>query len=291
MLEFKSLELCDMEIIRPYFKNDAVICDNTPATQMMWREIFKTEYSEFNGALILKYCYFDGSVAFLMPLGENIKEAVLEIDSWCLQNSVPFKLCFATQEQTELVKELLEVSVKEEEIWADYIYNTRDLAEMTGKKYNGQRNHINAFKRINQNYSFEPLTSKTVKDAEAFFTEYNSNTDKDSELFFAEQRMVYEALDNLDVYKMEGICLYVNGKMVGFTAGEVVGDTLYVHIEKANTEVRGAYQMLVKEFALMHRNKAEFINREEDMGDEGLKKSKLSYQPTKLIYKYTIEKE
>ena len=291
MLEFKTLELCDMELIRPYFKSDAVICDNTPATQMMWREIFKTEYSEFNGALILKYCYFDGSVAFLMPLGENVKQALTEIDDWCLKNSVPFKICFATFEQTELVKELFDVSVTEETSWADYIYKTTALAEMTGKKYNGQRNHINAFKRINEDYYFKPLTSENVKEAERFFSEYNKNTDKNSELFLAEQKMVYEALDNSDVYKMEGLCLYAGGKMVGFTAGEVVGNTLYVHIEKADADVRGAYQMLVKEFAGLHKENTEFINREEDMGDEGLKKSKLSYQPIKLVSKFTIRKE
>ena len=89
---------------------------------------------------------------------------------------------------------------------------------------------------------------------------------------------------------MTGLCLYVNGKMSGFTAGEIIDDTLYVHIEKASTDIRGAYQILVKEFAKMHKDSAIFINREEDMGDEGLRKSKLSYNPCTLIPKYTIIK-
>lgn len=288
MLEFKQLELNDMEFIRPYFENGAAICDNTPATQMMWREIFKTEYAIKEKNLILKQRYFDGSVAFLMPLGKNVESALFDMNDWCTNQKIPFKICFATKEQAELIGKMFDVSIHEEPDWADYIYKLSDLADMTGKKYNGQRNHINAFKRLNSDFSFKHLSKENSDEAEAFFAKYNQNTDKESNLFYAEQKMVYEALSNPDVYKMSGLCLYANGKMVGFTAGEVVGDTLYVHIEKADTSVRGAYQMLVKEFASLHRGKAEFINREEDMGDEGLRKSKLSYQPIKLVSKYTI---
>lgn len=288
MLEFKRLELKDMDVIHPYFEQGAKICDNTPATQMMWREIFKTEYAVKDSTLILKQIYFDGSVAFLMPLGENIKETLFVIKAWCDREKIPFKICFATKEQAELLKETFDVSVKEEVGWADYIYKLSDLSDMVGKKFNGQRNHINAFKRMNSDYCFKPLTHENSQETKAFFAEYNQNSEKSSTLFQAEQKMVYEALENFDAYKMTGLCLYTSDRMVGFTAGEILHNTLYVHIEKADASVRGAYQMLVKGFAELHKGRAEFINREEDMGDEGLRKSKLSYQPTELISKYTI---
>ncbi|MBQ7038933.1 MAG: DUF2156 domain-containing protein, partial [Clostridia bacterium] len=239
--------------------------------------------------LILKQRYFDGPVAFLMPLGENAEKALLEIKKWCDELKIPFKLCFVTEEQTDFLKEHFEISAKEEKEWADYLYKLSDLSEKVGKKYNGQRNHINAFNRLNPDYSFKPLNCDNFDEAKSFFMDYNQNTDKASPLFYAEQKMVYEALENFESYKMTGLCLYVKDKMAGFTAGEIVGDTLYVHIEKANTSVRGAYQMLVKKYAEINKGKAEFINREEDMGDEGLRKSKLSYQPIKLISKYTVD--
>lgn len=288
MLDFKVLELSDMENIRPYFEHGEAICDNTPATQMMWRGIFKTEYCIEDETLVLKQKYFDGTVSFLMPLGKNIKSKLIEINKWCQQEKIIFKICFATKKQTEYIAQIFDVSISEEPDWADYLYNLSDLAEMKGKKYNGQRNHINAFKRTYTDYYFKPLSKENFGQAEAFFSEYNMMTDKDSKLFQAEQKMVYEALGNLDVYNMTGLCLYADGKMVGFTAGEILRDTLYVHIEKADTSVRGSYQMLVKEFAQMNIEKAKFVNREEDMGDEGLRKSKLSYQPMKLISKFTV---
>ena len=83
-----------------------------------------------------------------------------------------------------------------------------------------------------------------------------------------------------------GGLIKADGKVVAFAFGEKVGDTLFVHIEKAKKDVQGAYQMIVKEFAL--HNPAPYINREEDMGIEGLRRSKESYHPIEKLKKYSL---
>ena len=101
--------------------------------------------------------------------------------------------------------------------------------------------------------------------------------------------MVLEVLDHMDDYRMSGGVLLADGRVVGFSLGEIVGDTLFVHIEKADRTCKGAYQMLVNQFALRYAGEGvAYINREEDMGDEGLRRAKQSYHPVALLKKYHV---
>ena len=96
-------------------------------------------------------------------------------------------------------------------------------------------------------------------------------------------------LDNYSIYDMLGGMLLVDGNIVGFSLGEIVGDTLFTHIEKADRDYQGCYQMLVAQFAQQFAHEGvHFINREDDTGDAGLRTSKLSYHPVALLEKYTV---
>ncbi len=288
MIEFKKLEKEDFHNIKDFFKeNPSKICDNTLGTVFMWRYYFDTSYSVVDRTLILKLNY-NGEAVFMMPIGENIKNALKEISSYCKENKIKMKFSFVTNEDAEIIKKHFDVNVIEEPDWADYMYSSQDLALMTGRKYNGARNHINAFKRLNDNYRIEKLTTQNATEVLEFFEEEIHGKNEKNDMLKAEQLMVREVLSCLDLYKMSGVVLYSGDKIVGFSAGEVVDDVLYVHIEKADTRYRGAYQMLVTEYAKEKMNEVTEINREEDLGDEGLRKSKLSYNPSYLIKKCTV---
>ena len=98
-----------------------------------------------------------------------------------------------------------------------------------------------------------------------------------------------EVLNNLDLYDMKGGLLMVEDRLAGFSLGEVLGDTLFIHIEKADREIFGAYQMLVSQFAQAYAGEGvSFLNREDDVGDPGLRTSKLSYHPVALLEKYVV---
>lgn len=288
MIEFKKLEIADFDIISGFFdKNTSKICDNTLGTVFMWRYYFDTSYSIVDETLVLKFSY-NGEEVFMMPVGKNIKNALEEISSYCEKNKIEMKFNFVAEQDVEIIKKHFKTSVIEEPDWADYIYSASDLALMTGRKYNGSRNHINAFKRQNDDYRIEQLTTKNAKDVLDFFEKELNDKNEKNDMLKAERLMVREVLSCLDLYKMSGIVLYSDEKIIGFSAGEVVDDVLYVHIEKADINYRGAYQMLVAEYAKEKLSLVTEINREEDLGDEGLRKSKLSYNPSYLIKKYTV---
>ncbi len=288
MIEFKNLEIEDFDEIKIYFnENPSKICDNTLGTVLMWRYYFDTSYSVVDRTLILKQTY-NGETVFMMPIGENITNALKEISSYCKENKIKMRFSFVTNEDAEIIKEHFEAIVIEEPDWADYMYLAKDLAHMTGRKYNGSRNHINAFKRLNDNYKIENLTTENAKDVLDFFEKEIRDENEKNDMLKAEQLIVREVLSCLDLYRMSGIVLYSNEKIIGFSVGEVVDDVLYVHTEKADTSYRGAYQMLVTEYAKEKMNEVTEINREEDLGNEGLRKSKLSYNPAYLIKKYTV---
>ena len=104
------------------------------------------------------------------------------------------------------------------------------------------------------------------------------------------RKKVLEVIDHYDRYGMTGGMLLAEGKIIGFSMGEILGDTIYIHIEKSIRDKKGAYQMLTNQY-LKHycTQDITYVNREEDMGDEGLRRSKNAYHPLKVLKKYTVE--
>jgi hypothetical protein len=129
-----------------------------------------------------------------------------------------------------------------------------------------------------------------MEDLLAFYARSGRLDSKDSEYFREERDAVFEVLRNYEAYGFFGGVLRDAGEILAFSLGETVGDTLFVHIEKANPQRRGAYQAMVNEFAKRFAGPGvKYINREEDCGDEGLRRSKLSYHPCRLVEKYLVE--
>ena len=302
MLMFKKLELSDIETIKPCFslsKNRA--CDNTVGGTFIWRDFFKMEYAAYKQNFVFKGKFFinnENITVFAMPLGKNtgeINDSLNQIKIYCEENKIPMIICLATDEDIKIIEKSYKNITKTEEIgWSDYIYKASDIATFAGRKYSGQRNHINYFRRTFLNHEIKQINFETINDVRVFFDKYiNKNKhEKNIPALIEEEKKVYEILKNIENFKLygqTGIALYVNGLVAGFTIGEILHETLFVHIEKADTEYRGAYQIIVTEFAKLHANNIEYINREDDAGDENLKISKMSYHPCDIIKKYTVE--
>jgi hypothetical protein len=137
-------------------------------------------------------------------------------------------------------------------------------------------------------FEFKNIDGTNIDDVKAFYADYFEARGKTDESFLAEAEILPEIFDNPDLYGFCGIALYANSKIVAFAMGELVGDTLWEHIEKADFSVRGAYQMIASGFARCFADKVKYVNREDDAGDEGLRKSKLSYQPIRLEEKFSV---
>ena len=290
MLEFKKLTLADIPRLRGYFSyTKGRACDNTVGVTFMWRDFFSTEYALYEGCAIFKVNYF-GKTAFAFPLGENVAPALCAIDEYCSNLSIPLVFSSQTADDVNaLRKHFGSVEVSSERDWFDYIYDPSALANLSGKKYHGQKNHVNFFKKTFPDYSFEELSDNNLSYALDFYKKNKLPEKKDSALFLEEQTKIVEIFENISLYGMSGLVLKKDSDSVcAFCIYEICDDTAYVHIEKADSLVRGAYQMIVHGLAQKVCNKTKYINREEDVGDEGLRRAKLSYHPCEFIEKFTV---
>ena len=171
---------------------------------------------------------------------------------------------------------------------SDYIYTTEKLRGLKGKKLQSKRNHINRFMRENE-WKYKSLTNNPELVAEC-----KSMLDKWMEISLEEDpSLIYDnfatilMLENFDYLNLRGGVICVNNEMVAFTIGEpLTKDTIVVHVEKAFTSIHGAYTIINQQFAINETEGYTYINREEDMGVENLRKAKLSYQPDILLEKY-----
>jgi hypothetical protein len=259
----------------------------------MWRDMFKTQYAVQDGILYLKVEYSPGGVEFAPPRGDGAGErrAYEAILRYCRENGVAARLCAVSEELLALVRSMFpDASAVTDRSWSDYLYDGEAIRTLAGRKYSGQRNHINRFRREYPDWSFGTVTEAELGAVREFFVRYSAEHIKDYPAYSEGNVKTIELIDNFGRYGQLGGVLRVGGEIVGASFGEVVGDTLFVHVEKANTDYPGAYPMLVNQFASAFAvGGVMYINREEDDGVEGLRVSKLSYHPVRLLDKYVVE--
>ena len=255
----------------------------------MWRDYFENKYTVIDGTIIFTSS-FKNELCFAYPIGRNIDGALDEIEKYCKEKNVPMVLCSVNAKELEHLKSRYsDITADADRDWSDYLYEKDSLLNLIGRKYSTPRNHINKFRKLYADWSFEEINEANIPELIEFTNNFTFNSQKD-ESANLELEMCREVLENYDVYGMLGGVLRVDGKVIGYSIGEIIGDTLFCHIEKADISYAGAYQMLTNQYLRMYASGDEikYVNREEDCGDEGLRKSKLSYHPVELIEKNVV---
>lgn len=291
-LDFKEIKPSDVSLLRAHLsKNPKRICDFTAGSIYMWSTLYSTQFATDSDALYLRvkypigYCY-----AISSPL-EKYVACAKKLYDLCNVGCRPLVLCAVTHEENTLLEQSFagRITSTLSRNWSDYIYPAAEMREFAGKKYHGQKNHINAFVRDNPDWRFKPVNSSNYAALLDFYSLYKEKNSKDTASAVVEAKAVENVLSVYEQLDLLGGILFSGDDIVGFSIGEISGSTLFVHIEKASLEFRGAYQMLVREFARAYTaDDIVHINREEDDGDEGLRTSKLSYRPSELIDKYLV---
>lgn len=290
MLDFKKIELNDIPILKAYYSAyPARQCDRTAGATVMWRDYFENKYAVADGTIIFSSKFKD-TLCFSYPVGRNTDNALNEIKKHCDILDIPMILCSVNANELSYLKsKYIVTSAEADRDWFDYLYDKESMLNLIGRKYSTPRNHINKFKKIYTDWSFEEINNTNISELIEFTNNFTFNSEKD-ESANLELEMCREVLENFQIYGMLGGVLRVNGKVIGYSVGEIIGDTLFCHIEKADISYAGAYQMLTNQFLRMYASgdEVKFVNREEDCGDEGLRKSKLSYHPVELIEKNVV---
>lgn len=173
----------------------------------------------------------------------------------------------------------------------EYIYLSEKLIGLSGKKLQSKRNHINRFKADNPDWSFFPITEqKEIEECLAMLDQWEDlNLEKANKTLRYDYLATQTMLEHFSELQLSGGAIRTNGKIVAFTLGEPVNeDTFVVHVEKAYSDVNGAYTIINQQFIEHCASDYKYINREEDMGLENLRKAKLSYYPDLLLEEGTL---
>lgn len=288
-MEFKKLEFSDLELIRTYYeKYTNKTCDRTIGGSFMWRDYFHTMYAVVEDTLVMK-CIKDGEIVFCFPMGEQVDEALTAIEKYCEVKEIAPEFVSLSADEMEYLKERYpSATIIENRDWSDYLYLTTDHANFAGRKFTTQRNHINKFMRNYENWELRLIDNDTLLDVKAFYSDYEARFAKSDVTAIEEQEKTNEVLEKYRDYGFVGYALYVENKVVGFAIGEIVGDVMFIHVEKADKDMEGVNTMLVMQFAKQFEGKVTYLNREEDVGDMGLRYSKTKYRPIDMVYKYEV---
>ena len=290
MLSFKKIEFSDIPVLKAYFNAyPARQCDRALGSTVMWRDYFSNKYAVHDGTLILSSAFND-SECFSHPIGKNPDSAFKALEDYCDENGIDLVFMGVNKaELPALLKRYPESIAEADRDWFDYLYEKDAIMNLIGRKYSTPRNHINKFKKHYTDWSFSEIKKEDIPELVEFTKNFTFNAEKD-ESAKLELEMCVEVLENYDTYGMIGGVLRVNDKIIAYSIGEITGDTLFCHVEKADISYHGAYQMLTNQFLRMYADNddVKFVNREEDCGDEGLRRSKLSYNPVELLVKNTV---
>ena len=270
-------------------------CEYAYPNLYAWQDSYDTKMARLPDGSFSVVFNVDGEFVFMPLVGENcnIEMFLHEVSDYCKHfGKNGFYLGGFLKEEAEKVESVLEKRIFAPERGNfDYIYEVTPLETFSGKKLHAKRNHLNRFLKLyDGRYEIKPLTKELCEECKEFTKYWNEiNAEYASEGLEEEAVSTNILLDNLERFSLSGLCLYVDGKIVGFTLGEESypgSDTLVVHIEKGLYDIQGVYPMLFSSYLKSLGGKFRYVNREDDVDDEGLRKSKLSYNPCHFVEKY-----
>ena len=244
---------------------------------------------------VVFFSHFFGRSVYPYPLGTGDKKAALEaILADSRQRGIPCRITGMTEADRQELEDLFpdRFSIRPARDSFDYVYTVDALADLKGKKLQKKRNHVNRFRTEHPEYRVEPICCENVSRIQHMVNDwYVSRKLSDPEGdYFLESLAMAKAFRHYDALNMEGIALLEGDRVLAVTMGSIMApDMLDVHFEKAVEDVPGTYNTVNAEFARHIRLKfpeVRFLNREDDMGLEGLRTAKLSYLPDHMIEKY-----
>ncbi len=247
------------------------------------------QVGNIDGCLVTK-CVYDDYVMYCCPIGKgDMKKATEFILEDAKNDGRDFEIFGISPESAEFLSktfpDVFDISLERDTF--DYIYLSEDLINLSGKKYQPKRNHISFFMR-NTNWSYERITKENIPEClemskiwlEGALEEYREDLE-------AELKIINRVFDNYDELGYVGGLLRADGRVIAYTMGEPASKDMFcVHIEKAFSDIRGAYPMINQQFVKNELSGYKYINREDDTGAENLRKAKLSYYPAILAEKY-----
>ena len=299
MLPFQPVSLRDKESADACSaKQNYRLCEHCFTDLFIWKDHYDTQLCFQDGYMFVKMATFPEKIPmYLAPIGAgNLKEALLALEADAQERGIDFAMCTVPEPMIEDMEAVLPGRYMFTEITdgADYIYAADKLMSLSGKKLQSKRNFVNRFqKNYDGRWTYEDMTDENMAEAFAFHLHWceSGNNCPNGTMYSGETCAVSLALNNREALGMKGGILRLDGNVIAFTMGcPVSQDTYVVQLEKAEAEIAGAYPMINQQFAQHHFEGYTYVNREDDLGMEGLRKAKLSYHPVMMGKKYLAVK-
>lgn len=292
---FKDIELTDKPVFDEYFNYKIYFGSECAFANMFaWRKCYHIKWLEIENCLIIKVRR-DEIDFFLPPFpknGANIDIALDLILAQIKANPACEIRGIYQDALTDISKSFWDnFELTSDRDNFDYVYNREDLAKLAGRKYHSKKNHINAFLKLYPNYQYLPLTTDLIPQCKEFLGKWFLAKGISSDHSIrCEMSAINQSLNNLEALEIQGGTIFIDGQMEAFTYGEAINkDVAIIHVEKANPAIRGLYAKINQDFCNNAWQSIKYINREEDMGLEGLRKAKESYNPVFMVEKYSAK--
>ena len=291
MIEFRKLTPEDRERYdRLLFESGERGCEFTFANLYLWG---RQRIAFIHDHAVL-FSQFDRRTVYPFPVGGGDKRAALEaVMADARQRDIPCRFTGLTEADRQLLESLYPGKFRYhyDRNSFDYVYDINDLADLKGRKFQRKRNHLNRFLVANPDHSLEVITREKLAEVQALVNEwYALRLEAEPHAdYHMEMAAIGKALACREELGLEGLLLRVEGKPVAMTMGSRLNENTFdIHFEKALDIADGAYAAINNGFAKYLREKYPellFLNREDDMGLEGLRKAKLSYNPHHMVEK------
>jgi len=288
MIDFKPLTIEDASWAAPLlWAAEERGAEYSFANSLIWGSFYKMEAARIGDFLISRST---ASSSYMFPRGKgNLSYAMECIMQDARERGAPLVLRGLSKSAKDELERLFpgQFNYTSSRDTADYIYLVKDLSELAGRKFQAKRNLVSRFMK-SYNWSYEPVTADNLEECAAMSCEWcRINCCSEDCNLEMENSAAIQMLNCFFDLKLQGGLLRVDGKLVAFAIGEPLNkDTFIVHTEKAFTEYKGVYQMINQQFIRANALDFVYVNREDDVGDPGLRKAKESYQPVFMQEKY-----
>lgn len=295
-INLKQLTCTDKPTFDTFF--GARYCENAEYTftnLFMWREMLNLRWAVDDDVLYI-FSSNEETFSAWQPIGEpdKMQDAITKILRTADEIRGDKKFMFVVVEKIfadELARyPHAKFNITAERDNFDYVYLAQDLINLSGRKFHGKKNHLNAFRKEYPDAVYLPITEEIIPKCRVelnVWSEIHKRANPDDPFIGYEQAAIHEIFDHFDRFKLKGGAILLDGKVVAFTFGERLNsDTAVIHVEKADSNVRGIYAAINQAFVEREWSNMTYINREEDMGIDGLRQAKESYRPVKLIEKF-----
>lgn len=286
----KKLNWNSNEVMDVYYRDFKILSSELSYTNLfLWRKKYDFHYDIIDEFLWVINVKDKDTFYFSQPIGNYDHEEKLIKSIENLKNKYGKIIIKKTDGRLIeiLKKSSIDFTSVEDRDSFDYIYDFKMIRELEGKLYHKKKNHVNQFISKYTDWEYETLTNDNIKDVLEMSDQWFLERDA---IELNEEKVGIESiLKYFDNLAYSGGLLRVEGKVVAFTLGEMLNqDTLVIHIEKADTNYKGVYAMVNQQYLLHQNEDIQWVNREQDLGIEGLRKSKLSYHPVSFIEKFIV---